>query len=167
MVIAVKHARQLRLEKAHRQSILDLGTGCGYFPYVCRHYGHDAVGVDVSVPMYREICSLLGLEWHEHRIEPKKRLPSFDRRFDLVTGLLVFFNHPRENQLWGVDEWRFFLKDLAEYHLSSNGSAYFKLVKNIHGNYYDQDLTQFFTDHGATLNAGAVHFPSLDAFRQG
>ena len=37
---ALYNVYELGLHRARQKSILDLGTGCGYFPYVCNYFGH-------------------------------------------------------------------------------------------------------------------------------
>jgi hypothetical protein len=51
---ALYNAYELGLHRPPPRTVLDLGTGCGYFPYVCNYFGHTAVAVDLDVvPMYR------------------------------------------------------------------------------------------------------------------
>ena len=46
-----------------RRKVLDLGTGCGYFPYICNYFGHTTVTTDLdAVPMYDEITEFLRLD---------------------------------------------------------------------------------------------------------
>jgi hypothetical protein len=44
------------------------------------------------------------------RIEPYKNLPLLSRRFDVITAHQICFNGHKTENLWGVDEWDFFLK---------------------------------------------------------
>src|SRR5262249_37098134 len=74
------------------QRVLDLGTGGGHFCFVCRLLGHEVVGVDVEVPMYREICDLMGVTPIFSKIERNKPLPSLGQ-FDYVTAFAAQFDH--------------------------------------------------------------------------
>ena len=41
-------ATQLNIHKKSELSILDLGTGAGYFPYICNFYGNYAECLDIE-----------------------------------------------------------------------------------------------------------------------
>src|SRR5687767_13313295 len=38
----------LRLDRQKSLRILDIGTGAGYFPYICSFYGHKVVALDLD-----------------------------------------------------------------------------------------------------------------------
>src|SRR4051812_17945261 len=47
----------LGLDRSKPLKILDIGTGTGYFPYICRYFGHEVVSLDLDVvPMYNDLC---------------------------------------------------------------------------------------------------------------
>ena len=96
--------------------ILDIGTGCGYFPFVCRAHGHEVVAIDHPDrdPMYRAVTAALGIDVIDHEVTALQSLPSLGM-FDAITAFMVTFNGHREPPLWGVDEWTFFLDDLGSW----------------------------------------------------
>jgi len=93
--------------------ILDIGSGCGYFLAVCRHMGHDVLGLDIDEEsIYRDSFDFLGLKRIIHRIEPKQPLPLLPHKMDLITAYLTCFNHHADGSPWNADEWQFFIEDL-------------------------------------------------------
>src|SRR5262245_31722192 len=54
---AWKDAQHLGLDRRKPIEILDIGTGPGYFPYVCRRLGHRCVGLDLPIgfPFWKQI----------------------------------------------------------------------------------------------------------------
>jgi len=162
-------ACELGLHEASPRRILDIGTGPGYFPYVCRTLGHDCIGLDQpdrSRPrVYKKLCAWLGTEVVLHRIRPFEPLPPFTKKFDLVTAFRApFFNVMAEERSFTLAEWAFFLDDLRDNVLRSGGS--FSMRMNKKDNAFagptkgDPELTALFISRGATVELGGkkVHF---------
>ncbi|MBY0456079.1 MAG: hypothetical protein K2V38_01945 [Gemmataceae bacterium] len=159
---ALYSAYELGLHRSPPLRVLDLGTGCGYFPYICKYFGHTAVAVDLDeVPMYREVVDCLGVDRRVCRISAFERLPDIGPRFDVVTALAVCFNNHDQPDLWGPDEWLFFLKDLADNQLTAGGRLLMKLNQESDGSYADERLSAFFRRCGATVAGERVYFASL------
>ena len=58
----VFRAFKLKLDRTSARRVLDLGTGPGYFPLVCRHYGHDCIGVDIEQPLFGRIAKIIQVD---------------------------------------------------------------------------------------------------------
>ena len=43
--INLRRVRDLGLDLGGRKRVLDIGCGTGYFLYICRFLGHDALGI--------------------------------------------------------------------------------------------------------------------------
>ena len=113
----------LRLNNANK-AILDIGTGFGYFPYICEFFGNTATAIDVpDHALFDEVTRFLGVKKVFHTIEPLKPLPRFDRRFDLVTAFQVAFNRYDRGRPWEEQEWSFFLEDLFSNVLNKGGQV--------------------------------------------
>jgi hypothetical protein len=103
--------------------ILDIGTGFGFFPYVCKHNGHVVHSIDMEdLPEEYDICTkMLNLEKRHFTIERHLPLPEFPHRYDVITAHQVCFNGHGSNELWDVGEWLYFLTDLHDNALAKDG----------------------------------------------
>ena len=167
-------ARELGLHNASPLRILDLGTGPGFFPYICRSLGHDCIGLekpDTDGPphknriVYARLCAWVGTEVVRHQIRPLKPLPPFTQKFDLVTAFRVPFNMVKaERRLFTIAEWAFFLDDLRDNVLRSGGSFFMTMNKKEHGfegpGKGDPELMALFTSRGAKIGR-VIHFAEL------
>src|SRR6476661_1418687 len=85
--INVERAQDLWLDRAPPLRILDLGSGAGYFLYVCNHFGHDVLGFDTDhEPLFHATTELLGVRRVIGRIERLTPLPDLSGKFDLVAA---------------------------------------------------------------------------------
>ena len=124
---AVSDADKLSLiQKKRRLNVLDLGTGCGYFPLVCRHVGHSVSAIDKQQGKYgyaREKLSIDAVQWE---ITPQNPLPKFEQCFDLVTAFQpVFFLYRSGHygEPWNSEEWEDFFSHLKGT-ICTNGKFY-------------------------------------------
>lgn len=93
--------------------VLDLGCGMGYFLAVCRHHGHEVMGIDLDdEPIYNLSVQFLGIPRRVHRIEPSGPMPGFDETFDVVTAFMTCFNLLPDGRGWTADDWATFLPQL-------------------------------------------------------
>ena len=54
--LAIKQARSVHLDRRKPLRVLDIGSGAGYFLFVCKQLGHSVMGLDLDwPPMYAEI----------------------------------------------------------------------------------------------------------------
>jgi SAM-dependent methyltransferase len=106
----LQRIRNLELDLGPPRRVLDIGSGSGYFLYICKLLGHDALGLDVpDVPMFTEMIRMLGVERVNWRISPYIPLPDLGRKFDVVTAHMICFNNHKHSNLCGVEEWYLFL----------------------------------------------------------
>lgn len=130
-------AYDLGLHEGPPRRVLDIGTGAGHFPFVCRFFGHHAVGIDIDNALYDGIATCLGIERTIVRVEPRMRLPDLGGRFDLVTACNVTFNDKRTRRgprlYWSLEEWQFFLDDVVAHHLRRPGTLFIALTKERQG----------------------------------
>jgi hypothetical protein len=113
-----------------------------------------------ETPLYNEMIALLDIPRTVWQIRAYEKLPVCETKFDLITTFAVCFNNHNQPDLWGVDEWRFFLYDLATTHLNKNGRVFLKLNQERNQANIDEHLAGFFTDHGAQIHGWEVYFPS-------
>lgn len=174
-------AKEMGLTTGSRLRILDLGAGPAHFPLVCTMLGHDVICTDIDVSdtgeykgkhIYDRLVDFFGLGRHTHRIEQFEALPDFGPKFDLVTGFMVKFDTTHVDaegeHYWDVDQWRFFLEDIAKNVLTESGRLYLKLNRGPHGTnnkFGDGKLISLFEEFGAQVNEAnlTVDFCGLGA----
>ena len=80
VAINVERAQDLWLDRTPPLRILDLGCGAGFFLYVCRLFGHDALGLDTDdEPLFRGTTELLKVQRVFARIERAVPLPDIGK----------------------------------------------------------------------------------------
>lgn len=164
MLDMVWRAYILGLNKSKPKNILDIGTGNGYFPFCCKYYGHEVKSIDINDNIiFNKLISLLGVDRKSYAVKKYEPMPSFNQKFDLVTGFHIYFNGHRTAELWKKEEWQFFLQDLKNNHCSKNAELYF-ILNEEHDTltYYDQDLLDFFISSGAEVDNNRVYYPNLN-----
>ena len=156
--LAIRQARSVQLDRRKPLRILDIGSGAGYFLFVCKQLGHRVLGLDLDwPPMYAETFEMMEMPRCIWRIEPFQPLPDLGGRFDFLTGFAVCFNSHGSDHVWGIEEWEFFLDDVEKSVLSESGEMYFELNPEPWG-YYTPELGEFFRRRGAQVEGKKVTF---------
>jgi len=154
--INLRRVEGLELDWGRRKSVLDLGSGAGYFLHICHWLGHRTLGLDIDdVPMFCEMFHALGLQRVISRVEAFRTLPAFDRKFDLITAFMICFNGHKSPALWGPKEWAFFLDDAAS-RLNPGGRIRLGFNRERDDSFYTEELRRFFLDRGATIDQHRV-----------
>jgi len=168
VALQVRYARELGLAPGSaqgRRRVLDIGTGAGYFPFVCRYYGHQTAAIDLdTTPMYNELVRLLGVDRVTWRVVPFVPLPDFPERFDCVTAMQLKFNTRPQGGPWGREEWGFFLEDLANRVAHPDAQVFLGFNADRSGVAVASDLAAFLREGGATVDDWKVTLPSLRTF---
>ena len=150
-------AVELGLDKAARSSVLDLGCGAGYFLYCCKYLGHSVHGLDLpDYDFYRDMIALFGVSRTGFRIERYKNLPVLGRRFDVITAHQICFNGHKTENLWGVDEWDFFLNDLEENYLNPGGTIALEFNEEPSIGFYTKEVRKYFESRSTRIFRGRV-----------
>jgi hypothetical protein len=133
----LRAAWHLGLHKSPPVNVLDIGTGCGHFAFVCRCFGHECLGTDLPdredftiLQMFKAICHLLGVPRVEHEIHAREPLPSFGRKFEVTVALMANFSVYADGEPWHVEDWRFFLSDLRDTTLAKEGVIYMSIGRH-------------------------------------
>jgi len=153
----------LGLESGSSKNILDIGTGNGYFPYLCKGYGHQVRTIDIeSNSIFNSLVKLLDIPRLEYAVKANELIPPFDIKFDLVTGFHTYFNGHRTDHVWTSNEWDFFMKDLKNNHCNQKAEAYFILNKeHDREDYVTSELRDYFIDKGAEIDDNRIYFKNL------
>ena len=158
--VNIRRIRQLELDLARPQRILDLGCGAGYFLYIAQLLGHSGTGLDMDrLPMFREITRLLGVRRVVQQIEALCPLPKFGQKFDVITAFMICFNNHKMPGLWGVPEWEFFLDDLTK-HLNAARSGLARIESGIRRNLLHAGAEGIFQKRGAKIDEQKIVFNS-------
>lgn len=165
--VALACAYRLNLHRSAPKTILDIGTGAGYFPLVCRQFGHDVTACDVDDdPVLNDITALLDIGRRPWRVMQFENGPDFGRGFDLVTAFQLGFDRAGPDGhvvFWGEEEWDFFLKDIAANYLKQDGEIMLSGFNREERQ--GPNVLQPFIDRGALVHDGRIHFKSMKAFR--
>lgn len=163
-----KDAQMLGLDSEPPRRILDIGTGVGYFPYICAALGNTATAIDVDdYPVYNATTAALGIDRYVHRIKAFEPLPALPTKFDLITAFAICFNNHKEPALWGVDEWRFFLRDLASNYLAPGGKLFFRFNVENDGAFGRPDIPEMLRSSGAVVVGNDVRFDDTSGILRG
>ncbi len=155
--VNLRRVRELELDFGPRRRVLDLGMGVGYFLWICRWLGHDVLGLDIDeLPMFTDLSRALGVPRKVWRIAPFTPLPDLGARFDVVTAYMICFNNHHRPDVWGPEEWSFFLDDVAS-RMKTGGKLWLELNPEGYG-YFTPELRAFFLERGATIDHHRVVF---------
>lgn len=122
-------AKMLGLVGAEPLDILDLGTGAGHFPFICRWLGHRVWALDLpGIGVYDDLCRWNGTVKLDHRILPREPLPRFPTRFDLVTAFMLGFDTRPDGTLYTLEDWAYFLDEVRDNQLKPGGRLLLKLI---------------------------------------
>ncbi|MEO6846090.1 MAG: methyltransferase domain-containing protein [Chthoniobacterales bacterium] len=149
----IHRVQELALDKSEPLHILDIGSGAGYFLFVCRVLGHTGYGLDLREPeLYEEMFRLFGLKRGVHRVENFQPLPEMDAKYDLITAFSIVFNNHSKATPWGTEEWDYFLKN-ADSHLKPGGRIFLNLnPMKPGGPYCSDEVRDFFLSKGAKFD---------------
>src|SRR6266481_7068579 len=156
--VNVERAQDLWLDRTPPLRILDLGCGAGFFLYVCRLFGHDALGLDTDDdPLFRGTTALLKVQRVITRIEPGVPLPDLGMKFDLITGQRVCFHRlgrpaNGEQKEWSTADWEFCIHDIRTRFLNPNGRLLLEFNPREGGSsFFMPELRAFFLSQGARI----------------
>ncbi|HYJ07280.1 MAG TPA: class I SAM-dependent methyltransferase [Chthoniobacterales bacterium] len=162
MEINLKRVRDLGLDLGGRKRVLDIGSGTGYFLYICQYLGHDVLGMDLDEERgFTEMVDLLGVKRVIYRVEAYQSLPDLGKKFDVIAAHMICFNGHKSDKLWKIPEWEFFLDDLAERHLAPGGQVCLELNREYDDSLYTPELKEYFEARGAEIHTQRVLFNPL------
>ena len=164
----LRRAYVLGLHKmTEKIAILDIGTGPGYFPFICGFYGHDAEALDVpDNEMYNEMKVKLGIKRYDQRILPFRNLDIY-RKYDLITAFMICFNNHQQPDLWHIREWEHFINSLFSRNLHPGGEVVLSFNAETPQEPISKELLSYFIGNGAKVDGNTVFLKSNYAFCAG
>ncbi len=140
--------------------LLDLGTGPGYFCFVCSHYGHEAIGVDIDVPILARVANVLGVDRRLWPISREGSTPPFSGKFDVITAFQIGFDGTvgEEPSPWSAEDWDRFLSYLLPNHLADGGRVVITGVRSClkDSKFYDEEVVKLLKSRGAKVGYGKI-----------
>lgn len=156
LAVCERRALELGLDRSPPRRVLDIATGAGYFPFVCRGYGHTVTATDRvrRDRFYRDVTAALGIDVIDDDVLSFRplRVPG---TFDVITSFMITFNGHRSPSVWGVAEWRYFLDDL-ETHLAPQGVIELQFNREPDGSCYPPGVVGLLHRRGATIDRHRV-----------
>jgi hypothetical protein len=159
--MTIARAHFIGLHESKGLEILDIGTGTGYFPVVCKYYGHSAMAIDQNGnQVFEDVTKWLNVDRRTWKIRAFQPISHLGQRFDLVTAFMVNFDRSEapEPRPWTTREWDFFLADLVHNHLKAGG----RLVMLLNRRTLEiPSVMEHFSKKGAEVNGAWVDFKTL------
>ena len=156
--VNVKRIQDLWLDRSPPLQILDLGCGPGYFLYLTRLFGHQALGLDPDdEPFFRGTTKHFGVRRVVARIQPQTPLPDLGKKFDLVTGHRVCFHRIARAENggwleWSPVDWEFFINDVRTRFLKPDGRLLLEFNRRQDGSsFFTEEWRDFFEAQGARI----------------
>jgi len=151
----VRRVIALGLHDSEPKKILDISTGAGFFPYVCRYFGHSVEATDVSDnDMYNEIIEIFDITRMTLSIEKFKPL-KIKHQYDMITSFMICFNSHKTPQMWLEAEWSYFFSDLLP-NLNESGTIYLSFNEEDDNKKSQNDLFNSFKKCTAIVNKNDI-----------
>ena len=137
--------------------ILDLGTGFGYFPFICNYYGHMAESIDMgNNELYNSTILALDVLRYDQTIHAYTKL-DLNKKYDLITAFMICFNGHKSSDLWHIKEWDFFLESLKENNLLRGGKVFLSFNQESNTNStFTPSLLGYFSSRNAKITNNNV-----------
>tara|TARA_X000000368_G_scaffold392767_1_gene357857 strand:+ start:38492 stop:39208 length:717 start_codon:yes stop_codon:yes gene_type:complete len=147
---------ELDLHKESKLSILDIGTGAGYFPYICNFYGNSVECLDIAGNEFYDLSTdALSLKKYHHEIMFSKKLP-IDKKYDLICAYMICFNGHKTKALWGIHEWSVFLKQIIQKNLKDEGKIFLSFNLEDDDLPFSNDLKKFFNSFSKSFSENEI-----------
>ena len=82
--------------------------------------------------------------------------PFFAGLIDFITAHQICFNGHKTENLWGVDEWDFFLNDLEENYLNPGGTIALEFNEEPEIGFYTKEVRKYFESRSTRMFRGRV-----------
>lgn len=156
--VCARRAVALDLDLCSGLHVLDIGTGAGYLPLVCRELGHHVTATDCAdrADVLRALAEVVDVDVLDADVRPFTAMQP-RATYDLIASYMVEFNGHRHRP-WGRAEWQFFITDALSM-LASGGRLVLELNAEPNGRCYSDDVRELFVSHGAEITGPWRHRP--------
>lgn len=145
-------------------TIIDLGSGAGYFLWVCRERGHEVLGLDIfDDPLYDACFEFFSLPRVEYRIEALKPIYDFGGNANLITAFMTCFDRYSDGRTWEPGAWSYFLNDIRD-RLDPGGRLVIKFNADLDsGLLYSAATARVFRSHKYYRSRALLDYVFFDA----
>lgn len=128
----------------NKLEILDLGTGAGYFPFICNYYENNCEAIDIAGnQFYDQSTEVLNLKKYHQEIFFNEELVT-SKKYDLICAYMICFNGHKTSKLWAEKEWSKFLINLITNNLNLDGRIFLSFNLESDGKPFSSELENFF-----------------------
>ena len=141
------YIQKLGLDKTTSKSILDIGTGMGYFPFMCSVLGHEVQAIDTGIEdNYTGSVKKLDVPLDFQFVYAFEPIKTFNRKFDVVTAFRTVFDRQKEDlhTNWGVKEWGYFIQDIKTNFLNEGGTVALQINQAKYSKAEYNEIIEFF-----------------------
>ncbi len=142
---AFYYSKELNLYNNKCLSILDLGSGAGYFPYAVKFLGHECLALDKNDNvLYNSMRSILNVDTTYQTIKPLSSIKLKEKKFDLITSFQILFDSHKK-KMWNEEYWKYFIYMLMKKFLKPGGRIFLQM-NTIKANdliQYKKNITSF------------------------
>ena len=112
-------AHYLGLHESKNKTLIDIGTGAGWFPYICKLYNHRCIGTDVlGRSEYDPIYEALKIEVTGDLVYARQPF-GLNIKAHYIISLRSFF--PNRPTVWEMEDWKYFFRDIKKNILKDGG----------------------------------------------
>lgn len=144
--------------------LLDVGTGPGYYLFVCSQFGHEVIGVDLDVPLMDRVANVLGVDRRVWPIDRDWPPVPFSGKFNMITAFQIGFDGTigPEPDPWNAADWKRFLDFMISNHLEEGGRFVLTGVRSClkESEYFDPEVVAMLRSHGAKVDRGRIEIAS-------
>lgn len=168
---AFRMAKKLSVDQSRGWRILDIGCGPSHFALLARFWDHDVIGLDVpGDALFDDLNQFFETPRILHKIEPMQQLPDAVGPFDLVCAISANFNQKNDSELFDLNEWKFFLTDVASNQCKPDGQIQIILNKSATFSglkFNDDQFVELIESHGGRICGQHIVFLDLAALGEG
>ena len=124
---AFYYSKELNLYNDKSLSILDLGSGTGYFPFATKFLGHECVALDRNDNiLYNSMRSILDVDTTYQTIKPLSSIKFNEKKFDLITSFQILYDFHKK-KMWKEEYWKYFIDMLMKKLLKPGGRIFLQM----------------------------------------
>ena len=152
-IINLRRIYRLGLHKSSPVRILDIGSGAGFFCWLCKQYGHDVHALDIpGVAIFDYLIPAFNIPRTYCYIQPSISIPKMDQSFHLIVAFAICFHELEGNHRWNRNNWLYFLNDIKKNFAHSGTKMHLFFNDHPHGDF--EQVKSYVTSSNYTIKVG-------------